>query len=308
MKKIVINKIVLLIVALGFYFSSNAQQTPEYTQYMYNTMSINPGYTSSIESLEANLLYRSQWVGIDGAPKTANFSILTPFSYDRMGIGLNIVNDKIGPANETLVTVNYAYNVPLSEIHTLALGVNAGAKFMHIDWSKGVRQDNNDPYFANNISEVKPALGFGAYFFTDNYFIGLSVPNFIKSNYYNDIQQAKATDVFHYYLIAGYVFDLTENIKFKPSIMAKAVQGSPLSYDFSANFLFHEKFTLGIAYRIDDSISGLAGFQITNSLFIGYAYDYSTSNLSNYNHGSHEVFLKFKVFDKNSTLKSPRFF
>jgi type IX secretion system PorP/SprF family membrane protein len=308
MKQIFTNKIVLLIAAFGICSLAKAQQTPAYTQYMYNTMSINPGYTSSVENLEANLLYRTQWVGIEGAPKTGNFSILTPFSYERMGIGLNIVNDQIGPANQTIATANYAYNVPISLLHTLAVGVNAGASFMHIDWSKGKRLNTNDPIFGKNISEVKPVLGAGIYFYTDKYYVGLSVPNFIKANYYDDLQQAKTAEVFHYYFMAGYVFDFSETIKFKPSIMARAVQGSPISYDLSTNFLFHDKFTLGAAYRWDDSVSGLAGFQISNALFIAYAYDYTTTNLTNYNHGSHEIILRFRLLDKSKAIKSPRFF
>ena len=308
MRKIFRDKKILLIATFGVFLLAKAQQTPEYTQYMYNTMSINSGYTSSIENLEANLLYRSQWVGMEGAPKTANFSILAPFSYQRMGAGLNIVNDQIGPVSETLITGNYAYNVPLDLLNKLAVGVNAGARFMNINWSKGLSMNSNDPLFGKNVSEVKPVLGLGVYFYSDKYYVGLSVPNFIRANYYDDIQQAKTAEAFHYYFIAGYVFDLTSNVKFKPSAMVKAVQGSPLAYDLSANFLFHHKFTLGAAYRWDDSVSALAGFQITDGLFIGYSYDYTISNLSKYNSGSHEILLKFRFLDKDSGIRSPRFF
>jgi len=308
MKQHYIFKKLMLVVLLSFCTTAIAQQTPGYTQYMYNAMALNPGYTSSVENLEANLLYRSQWVGIDGAPKTANFSLLSPFSFQRMGIGLNVVNDRIGPAVETLATVNYAYNVPISLLHNLALGVNAGGKFLDIDWSKGRQIQSNDPVFGKNISELKPVLGAGIYFYTEKYFIGLSVPNFIRAKYFDDVQQAHTVDSFHYYLMAGYVFDISHAVKFKPSVLVRAVQGAPISYDVSANFMFHSKFTLGASYRWDDAISGLAGFQISNSIFIGYAYDYSVTDLAKYNKGSHEIVLRFRLLDRFSTIKSPRFF
>ncbi|UYW02009.1 type IX secretion system membrane protein PorP/SprF [Flavobacterium agricola] len=308
MRQLYTIKNILVFAILNCCSFAYAQQTPGYTQYMYNTMAINPGYTSSVESAEVNLLYRTQWVGLDGAPKTANFSALTPFSYERMGIGLNVVNDRIGPANETLATVNYAYNVRLSLLHNLALGVNAGAKFMNIDWSKGRRIEDADPVFGKNINDLKPVVGAGIYFYTDKYYVGLAVPNFVRSNYYDDIQQAHVVDALHYYLIAGYVFNLSSSVKFKPSAMVRAVQGAPLSYDLSANFMFHDKFTIGASYRWDDSVSGLAGFQVSDAIFIGYAYDYTTTNLVKYNHGSHEIMLKFRLLDKHKTIKSPRFF
>lgn len=307
--KFSIKLICLSLFVIGCFQPIQAQQAPEYTQYMYNTMSLNPGYTGSTEDLEATLLYRSQWVGLDGAPKTANFGILSPISSNKMGLGLNVVNDRIGPSNETLFTANYAYNLNLGVETTLGLGLNAGAKVLDIDWSKGRILDGNDPIYGQNINnQLKPVVGAGAYLFGDKYYLGLSVPNFLRADYYDDIQQAKVVDKLHYYALAGYVFDLGESVKFKPSVMVKAVQGAPLAYDLSANFMFIEKFTVGAAYRWDDSVSGLIGFQVSNSIFIGYSYDYTVSDLTRYNNGSHEFILKFRALTKSSTLKSPRFF
>ncbi|MBQ0116510.1 MAG: type IX secretion system membrane protein PorP/SprF [Flavobacterium sp.] len=307
--KIKIKHLLMGFVSLTFMSEVSAQQAPEYTQYMYNTMSINPGYTGSTEGLNANLLYRSQWVGMDGAPKTGNFGIHGPLANQRMGLGLNVVSDKIGPSNDVSATANFSYNINISTEATLGLGINAGARVLNIDWSKGRYLDNNDVVIGQNLdNKFLPVVGAGAYLFTDRFYVGLSVPNFLRVDYYDDIQQSTVVDELHYYLIAGYVFDISENVKFKPSAMVKAVSGAPLAYDVSANFLFSEKFTVGAAYRWDDSVSGLVGFQITPSVFIGYSYDYTTSEFTKYNNGSHEAILRFQINKKGSNLKSPRFF
>ncbi|MBN9285919.1 MULTISPECIES: type IX secretion system membrane protein PorP/SprF [Flavobacterium] len=291
-----------------FPLTVKAQQNPEYTQYMYNTITVNPGYTGSPGVLEANLLLRSQWVGIDGAPRTGTFGIHSPVS-DKIGLGLNVIADKIGPSTETSASGNFSYTLNFGYKTKLAFGVKAGARMLNVDWSKGRYLDNNDVLLNNNISNrIMPLIGAGAYLYGEKWYVGASVPNFIKQDYYDDIQESVVADKLHYYLIGGYVFDISEGLKFKPSAMLKAVSGSPLAADVSANFLLQEKLTLGASYRWDDSVSALVGLQFLDNFFIGYAFDYSTTKLNKYNDGTHEIILRFQMPHKSSAIKSPRFF
>lgn len=295
----------ILLMGLG----AKAQQEPQYTQYMYNTLVVNPGYTGSTGNLEANLLHRTQWVGIDGAPQTQAFSIHGPVFNDKIGLGLSAVNDKIGPSNEVYVDANFSYTIDVGYESKIAFGLKAGARVLNIDWSKGRYYNAGDPLLNTNINnKLTPTVGAGIYYYTDKWYAGVSVPNFIRSDYYNDTQEATVSDRLHYYVIGGYVFDLSDNVKFKPAVLGKIVSGAPITVDASANFLLYEKLTLGASYRWNDSVSALAGFQITNGIFIGYSFDYSVTELNKYNDGSHEIVLRFQVVPKSTRIKSPRFF
>ncbi|ADF53395.1 conserved hypothetical protein [Zunongwangia profunda SM-A87] len=286
-----------------------AQQDPHYTQYMFNTMSINPAYAGSTGSLQALLLYRSQWVGVDGAPETQNFSMHSPLRNEKMGLGLNIVNDKLGPSSEVFADANFSYTIQTGYYTKLAFGVKGGARVLNVDWSKGRFYDPEDVLLNNNIdSRIMPSLGAGAYWYSDRWYIGASIPNFIRSDYYDDIQEAVLSNRLHYFIMGGYVFDINRNLKLKPAFLVKAVSGAPVSVDVSANFLLQEFLNLGAAYRWNDSVSLLAGFQISRSLFVGYSYDYTTTDFTKYNDGTHEILLRFDLLKGNNKIKSPRFF
>lgn len=310
MKLNIKSKIVcFLIIALSVIVTGNAQQNPEYTQYMYNTMTINSAYAGSVGTLEASLLHRSQWVGIDGAPVTQSFVIHSPLANDKIGLGLSVVNDKLGPSSETNFEGNFSYTVNVTRDMKLAFGLKAGFRKLDVDWTKGRYYDQNDVLLNQNIdNEIKPALGAGLYLYDEKWYIGASVPNFIRGSYYDDIQESVDIDRLHYYLIGGYVFDLSDNLKFKPATLIKAVSGAPLYYNVSLNFLIYEKLTLGAAYQFDDSVSALAGFQVNNSFYVGYAYDYTVTELNKYNDGSHEIILRYQFQKKSRQIKSPRFF
>ncbi|WP_166925172.1 PorP/SprF family type IX secretion system membrane protein [Flavobacterium poyangense] len=290
-------------------FCASAQQDPQYTQYMYNTMAINPAYAGSTGTLEATLLHRSQWVGISGAPETQSFSAHMPLRNEKIGVGLSVVNDKIGPSNELYLDGNFSYSLPLGYEKRLAFGLKAGFRMLDIDWSKGRFYDNNDVLLNQNISnQMKLAVGAGVYYYTDKWYVGFSVPSFIQNDYYDDVQESIEYDRLHYYLVGGYVFDLSPNLKFKPAFLVKAVNGAPLTADVSANFMIAEKFVVGAAYRTDDSVSILAGFQISKSFYLGYAFDYTVSQLNKYNDGTHEFILRYQFTKSQSKIKSPRFF
>ena len=284
-----------------------SQQDSQYTQYMYNTINVNPAYAGSRDLLSVFLLHRTQWVGLDGAPVTNNFSINTPLGETNFGVGLSFVNDKIGPTVENSIAADIAYFIPVSENFKLSFGLKGTANLFNLDVNKLTIYDQNDPQFQNLKSEFSPNLGAGLYLFSENTYFGLSVPNIFETASYDDNIIAITKQKMHYYFIAGHVFDLSENLKFKPAFLGKLVEGAPLQADITANFLINDKLTLGAAYRWSAALSGLVGFQISKSWFIGYGYDSETTHLSNYNKGSHEIFLRYEISTTNR-ITSPRFF
>ncbi|WP_238718921.1 PorP/SprF family type IX secretion system membrane protein [Pelagihabitans pacificus] len=300
-------KIVFLFTLLttGMY----GQQEPQYTLYNYNTMTVNPGYTGSRGHLALLSLYRSQWVGIEGSPKTITFGIDSPVGISD-GVGLSIIQDQWGPASETYIDGNYAHQLILNRKgDKLALGLKAGARFFSVDWSKGIRRDQDDVQFNENVNgKLLPTIGAGIFYYTGKGYLGLSVPSFFPSEHYDRNIEVQSVERMHFYFIGGYVFDLNPDLKFKPSCFVKQVLGSPLSVDVSANFLVYETLNLGVNYRWDDSVSALFGFQISPRFNAGYAYDYSINELINYNSGTHEIFLRYQLITRENKLKSPRFF
>jgi type IX secretion system PorP/SprF family membrane protein len=287
---------------------SHAQQDAQFTQYMYNTINVNPAYAGSRGAMSIFGLHRTQWVGLDGAPVTNALSLNTPLNESNLGIGLSFINDRIGPTVENTISADVSYTVQASENYKLSFGVKATGNFFNVDAGKL----NSDPTVVDkslvNYSKFSPNIGAGVYLHSDKSYIGISVPNFIETNRYNDNEVAIFKERINYYLIAGHVFDLNSDIKFKPALLTKVVEGAPLQVDVSANFMLYEKFVLGAAYRWDAAVSALAGFQVTDGLYIGYGYDMDTTNLNNYNSGSHEIFLRYELFNNINKIISPRFF
>jgi type IX secretion system PorP/SprF family membrane protein len=307
--KIRMKKSCFLIVCGFITFVTNAQQDPQYTQYMYNTMVINPAYAGSTGSLEAALLGRSQWAGIDGSPQTQTFSVDSPLKNENVGVGLSIINDKLGPSNEVYIDGSFSYSISLGYEKKLAFGLKAGLRMLNVDWSKGRSYDSGDVLLNDNINnKISHSIGAGLYYYTSKWYLGLSVPSFIRGEYYDAVQEGVYYNRPHYFFMGGYVFDLSENLKFKPAFFLKGVRGAPLSKDLSANFLIQEKVVLGASYRFDDSVSTLVGLQITKSFYLGYTYDYTVSDLNRYNNGSHEIILRYQYYKKSNKIKSPRFF
>lgn len=301
-----IKKIVGLLLMLSVYIGF-AQQDPQYTNYMYNTMSVNSAYAGSRGHMAVIGLYRTQWVGLDGAPTNQSFAIDTPVG-KKVGLGFSVVNDELGPSQEFYVDANFSYTINLADEKRLSFGVKGGVRLLDIDWSKGT-YDDPDAVFQNNINnKLLPTIGAGIFLHSDKSYLGLSVPNFFTDQHYDEVQESVAAERLHFFLIGGHVFDLSARTKFKPAFLVKHVVGAPLIFDLSANFLFNENFRLGAAYRWDDSISGLLGLQLSPKLLIGYSYDYTTTELQNYNNGTHEIMLRFELISKERKLKSPRFF
>ncbi|WP_432416616.1 PorP/SprF family type IX secretion system membrane protein [Myroides profundi] len=297
------------LLGVGLIPSLYAQQDPQYTQYMYNTNMINPAYAGSRGTLNVFGMYRTQWVGLDGAPKTANVSVSTPLGESGLGLGVNFTNDRIGAMDENNISVDLAYAIDLNENYKLAFGLKGTANLLSVDYTKLNIHNPTDPVSQENIkNKFNPNIGAGLYMYSDKAYVGLSVPNFLTTDRYDDNDITTMRQKMHFYLMGGYVFDLSQDILFKPAALVKAVSGAPLQVDLTANFLFYDKFTLGGAYRWDASVSALAGFQINENLFVGYSYDFDTTTLRHYNSGSHEIFLRFELFNRRSTINAPRFF
>lgn len=304
---------IVLVLFVTFISKVHGQQDPQYTQYMYNTMSVNPAYAGSNGHTVITALVRTQWVGLDGAPDSQTLSYDTPIGYSGVGLGINLTNDRIGPSSEIYLDANVSYTVRTSDEGNLSFGLKLGGRHLGIDWSRGTARQQ-ERAFEGNISRFLPTIGAGIYYYTDNWYIGGAIPNFLRTDHYDDNQSTGnfgngdvAEERFHFFGILGYVFELSETLKFKPAALVKVVNGAPLSIDVSGNFLFNEKVTGGLAWRWDDSISALLGFQASRNFYIGFAYDLTTSNYSNYNLGTYELMLRWEIF-RAKVMKSPRFF
>lgn len=309
-------KIILFVFFFLSILKATAQQDPQYTQYMYNMSVVNPAYATATSAiLNLGSLYRYQWAGIEGAPKTLSLFAHTPLN-EKVEGGFSLISDDIGDGakKETNFFADFAYILKLDEKQKLSFGLKAGVTSISTNFN-GFRLNSGnvstDDSFAENINETVPNIGVGAYYFTDNYYVGISAPNLLSGEH---IKQRAAINSFgpqeiHTYFTGGYVFEINESFKLKPAFMAIVVKGAPVSMDLTANVLYNEKFELGAAYRIGDSMSILMNVNVAPNLRIGYSYDYTISNLSQFNSGSHEIVLLYnldllgKGYDK-----SPRFF
>ena len=283
------------------------QQDAQYTQYMYNTMAVNPGYTGSKGYFTATALARAQWMGIEGEPQTQTLSMNSPIGYRGVGLGFSLVNDKLGPSSETYFDLNFAYKVRTTKEGSLSLGLKLGGHIINVDWSKGRFKDPDAVFNQNIQNKFAPTIGAGLYFNSAKYYLGLSVPNFTTTKHYSAEYESLAKETSHYFLIGGLVLPLNDRLQFKPAFLTKVVAGAPLSLDLSANFLLDDKIHFGAAYRLGDAMSALIGMRVTENLTVGYAYDKTTSSYKGYNNGTHEIMVKFETFEE-SRLKSPRFF
>ncbi|TDO96167.1 type IX secretion system membrane protein PorP/SprF [Flavobacterium sp. 245] len=297
----------LILVMTLFHIICHSQQDAQFTQYMYNTVNVNPAYAGSRGAISIFGLHRTQWVGLDGAPVSSTFSLNAPLG-ENMGGGISFINDRIGPTNENKISADMSYTINTSEIYKLSFGIKVSANLFSLDISKLNPVNSGDPDFQDLHNSFVPNLGAGIYFHSDKSYVGLSVPNFFETNRYDDNSVAINKERLNFYLIGGYIFNLTPSLKFKPAFLAKVVQAAPFQLDLSGNFLINEKFVLGAAWRWSAAASLMAGFQVNRGVYIGYGYDLETTKLANYNSGSHEIFMRFEIFKSMNRIVSPRFF
>lgn len=305
------NLVLITLLLLGV--STFAQQDAQYTQYMYNTVSVNPAYAGSRGHMSIAGLYRAQWVGLDGAPETQTLNLHTPIGYRGVGLGLSFVNDVIGPTSETYFDLDFSYTIQTDVDARLSFGLKASAHLLDIQFSE-LNQDGGqgpDPTLQQNIdNRFSPNVGAGVYYHTERFYAGLSVPRILETEHFEESTLSAAKEQMNWYLITGYVWDLNPFLKFKPTLLTKMVQGAPLQVDLSANFMYNEKFIGGLAYRWDAAFSGMFGFQVSDEFLIGVAYDREITDLgaTAFNNGSFEIILRYDFIKTVGNLKSPRFF
>lgn len=305
------------VVVLAFAKAAFSQQDPQYTQYIYNPSIINPAYAGSRNSLSLLALHRSQWVGLDGAPVTQTLSGHSPIGNAGIGLGMSLWHDRIGPATETTAAIDVSYSIELNYDARLNFGIKAGMHLLDVDFNKVNIFDPSDILLQENVdSRSTPVLGIGAFYFTDNWYAGLSAPNLLQTDHFSENRDGSVATAYvvqekiHFFGIAGYVFDLNDQIAFKPATLVKYIVDVPVQIDITANFLFYDRLTLGAAYRWDAAVSGLAAFQINQNFLLGFAYDREITQLGNttFNSGSYEVFLRYEIFTNPKVMQSPRFF
>jgi len=302
-------KIILILAAIASLSQlANAQQDPLYTQYVFNMLTVNPGYAGSRDALTLNVLHRNQWVGIEGAPVTNSFSIHSPLRNENLNIGFSYVNDNIGPTNQNGVYVDFAARIQLSKKSRLSFGLKSGFNHLQTSLTALNITDPGDITFSEDVRRFMPNVGVGMYFDTERFYAGISIPKFFENRFVDNANATDAQERRHFFFITGAVFDLSRDIKFKPSILLKGVEAAPLSADLNLSFLFRDRIWAGGYYRFGDSFGGIIGYYITPQLMFGYSYDYTTTDLQNFNSGSHEISLTYDFDFKNQKVRSPRYF
>ncbi|MBI5539451.1 MAG: type IX secretion system membrane protein PorP/SprF [Bacteroidia bacterium] len=310
-----LNKIlVVLTLSIGS-LTAYSQQAPMYTHYMYNTLMINPGYAGSRDALTVTALHRSQWVDFKGAPRTQTLTLHTPLINEHIGIGMSVLNDKIGPVNNTTALVDFAYIMKLNEKSKLALGLSAGVNVFQANLNTLQLDQQLDPVFQTNINnKITPNFGFGAYYYRDRFYAGVSAPNLIQNSYTVANQSGEnimiAKEQRHYFFITGALFNLSNNLAFKPTAFIKLTPAAPIQADLTASFVIAKKLLLGVMFRTGDAFGGLIGFDVTEQLHLGYSYDWSYGlRTFKYNQGSHEIVLRYDfIYSSKKQIHSPRNF
>lgn len=307
-------KTILIGAVLLFAAKAHSQQEILISQYMFNGLFINPAYAGSHSFAEATALHRSQWTGFDGAPRTQTFGIEGPISNELMGLGLTVINDQIGDTRQTEVFANWSYHLYLdpSGKTKLSFGVRAGFSDYTANLSETKVFDNGDPIFNQNLgNQFVPKFGAGAYLYHKLWYVGLSVPTIFAADNNVRFNISDVSDRYfqpHTYLTAGYAFETNADIVIKPSFLLRYLANTPVQADINCNFLFKNTFWLGVSYRTGDAIIGLVEFNVLQDFRVGYAYDFTTTEINRYSGGSHEVMLSYQFGKDPIKTKSPRYF
>lgn len=304
-----INQVCVIGFLAMFSVLSYAQQDAQITQYMYNTINVNPAYAGTREVANVFGLYRAQWVGLEGAPTTILASANTPLNNNKMGLGVSFTNDQIGIVNESTASIDYSYILTLNAKYKLSFGVKVSGNMLDVDYTKLNVHDGTDANFQQNINNrLRGNFGSGLYLYSNKFYAGVSVSNILTNDFEDVLQTTIENKRLNFYGIVGFVFDISQYWKFKPALLTKVVTGAPLQGDISANFMYNDRLVIGGAYRFNSAASLMLGFQISDQLFAGYAYDIETTNLRKANSGSHEIFLRYEFVRSRGQLVSPRFF
>ena len=303
----------LFVLTFLSFQKAHAQLDAQFTQYMFNETFINPAFVGSHESISATLLYRNQWTGLDGAPKTQTFSIHAPASKRKIGLGLSVMNEEIGVSHQLSVSGQFSFRI-LYPSSALSFGLSGGFINDQERFSEVKTNTQNDPRFVNDVTrKFLPNSSFGVYYYNKRFYAGLSIPRLLEnkiivSSPNSPVSNSVNFKYWHYYLATGYVFDLNEDMKFKPSILLKVVQSVPVEIDLNAHFIFHDFLWLGVGYRSGDAMTAFLGLQFSSQVLFGYSYDYTLTDLQKYNSGSHELTLRYTFDFNKKIIISTRYF
>jgi type IX secretion system PorP/SprF family membrane protein len=309
MKKYLLLPIFLFTIAI----SAVAQQDAMFSQYMFNMLAVNPAYAGSRDVISLTALHRNQWTGIPGAPVTNTFTADVPFKEERIGLGLTIVNDKIGITNNNGAYLSYAYRIKFKKKGTtFAMGLTGGVSQYSAKLSEVQTAQSGDPAFSQDSYHFLPNFGFGLYYTSDRFYVGASLPHLMNNSLSSTsriLQQGDgAVQYRHAFIMGGMVFPLNESLKLRPSTLIKYVQGSPLTIDLNCNLWIHDKVAVGLTYRTGDGPLAMVEFQISNNIRLGYAYDFPFTKLQRYTWGSHEFLLRYEFGHEKSKILTPRYF
>ncbi len=307
--------ILILVTVLLSSVALKAQYDAMFTQYMFNEMYINPGYTGTKDAMAVNALHRQQWVNFPGRPVTSTFSLHGPLMNNKMGVGISFLNEKIGKLTRNLSYLNYAYRVKTGKNSQLSFGLMAGVHNQVNKLSELKASDVGDVQVSNNLpSTIAPNFGAGIYYYTKTFYAGLSIPRMVDDSYlFNSTGSVvKSTKLnaakFHYYLTVGNVFEISDALKIKPQAMLKIVQNAPIQYDVNVNFLIKNLIWAGASYRNSSDVSAILGLQVNPQFIVSYSYDYTLSELKKYTSGSHEIALGYVFSYKQRKVVTPRYF
>jgi len=310
-----VKKIVALVILTFGSLIVTAQQDPMFTHYMYNTLAVNPAYAGSRDALSVTALSRIQWVGFNGSPNTQTLTVNAPLENEHVGLGLSVMNDKLGITNNTSFKADFAFIMKTSEKSKLALGLSAGISMFNANLSSMQLNQQNDPIFQNNITnQLAPNFGFGAYYYRERFYAGISVPSLVQNGFSVINQSLGKTTVGKeqrsYYAIAGTMLRLTDNIDFKPTAFLKITSSAPVQADVTTSFVIMKRLMLGAMFRTGDAAGVLIGFDVTEQCHIGYSFDWSYGLQSfKYNQGSHEIVLRYDfIYSSKKQIHSTRNF
>jgi type IX secretion system PorP/SprF family membrane protein len=274
---------------------------------MYNTLWLNPAYAGTRDALTVTGIYRSQWVGFEGAPQDQSVTIHSPIFKGKMGLGLSLLNDKIGPTQSTILALDFQYQIKLGPKSKLGFGLKGLVNFFKNNLSTLNIDTENDAVFAKNNQVLLPNSGAGIYYYSERFYVGLSSPKLLENT---STGRLVLKEKRHYFLIMGTVLKLSHTVKLKPTIFIKATEGSPIEGDLTGTFIFKDKVNLGVMYRTGDAVGALIGYSISEKLSLGYSFDFSTTNTTGkYNNGSHEIMIRYDLISQSKAkIKSPRYF
>lgn len=292
-----------------------AQSEPMFSQYTFNEIFINPAYAGSHEALSISALHRNQWSSIEGAPKTNTFTAHTPLFKSKVGLGLTAYQDNIGVTAQTGVFFNYSYRIKLRK-GVLSLGLLGGLNGYQEKLNEIQTTDQGDVLFSRNTPMAfAPNVGFGSYYYTDRFYIGLSLPRLLTnklvvgpSGAVDRVDGSLMKEELHYFLAAGYIIDVNPLLKLRPSMMLKTVVNAPMEYDINLAALAYTMFWFGAGYRSGDSWNVLMGYQLNDQLRFGYSFDNTITKLKNYAGATHELSVNYILQFKTKKITSPRYF